>query len=363
MKVKDLRIHALALLLMACGNSESFETPELQAVPVTVAVAEVMNEPGVISASGRIEAGSSANLSTRIMGNVSGVKVKSGDKVRKGDLLLTISSSDLLAKRAQVEASISQAQSGFINAKNDWERFKVLFEKGSASKKELENMTTRYEMAKSGLEAAKQMKQEINAQFAYTNIRAPFDGLIANTFVKEGDMASPGMPLITVEGTTDFQATVLVAESQIGKIEKGSGAIVLVKSTGAEYQGTVVEVSPSAKNTGGQFITKIDIKDSKDVLPGMFVNAKILTEGQQKESSPLVKKSSLISNGQLQGIYYLSEQKTAVLRWVRTGKSIDDKIEILSGIRDGEKYIVKAAGKLFNGATVVETKQLTKNSR
>lgn len=343
----------LLALAAGCGSAEEQKVQELPAVPVSVAVAKSTSEGQVVQVSGRIEAASSANVSTRMMGNVSRVLVNPGDAVKKGDLLVAISSADLSAKQAQVEAAITQAESGYENAKKDYERFQALYEKGSASEKELENMTTRYEMAKAGLEQARQMKNEVDAQFAYTNIRAPFTGVVANIFVKVGDIANPGMPLAVVEGTSAYEAAVMIPESQVGKVKEGAKATVLIKSKNLFVNGTIKEVSPSAKLTGGQFLAKIILETSEDILPGMFVNASIeVSSADQVASAPLVSQEAIVRNGQLTGVYALGGDNNAILRWVRLGQSRGNQIEVLSGLSEGETYITKADGKLFNGAKV-----------
>ena len=135
--------------------------------------------------------------------------------------MVSINNTDLQAKKAQVDASILQATAGFNNAKKDYERFKTLFSQQSASQKELDDMTSRYEMAKAGLEGAKQMRNEVMAQFSYANITAPFSGDVTNTFVKEGDMANPGMPLVSVEGNGLMQVMAMVSEGDITSIKNG----------------------------------------------------------------------------------------------------------------------------------------------
>jgi RND family efflux transporter MFP subunit len=340
-------------LLSSCGSRPEATIKESAPIKVQIGIAKALSGKAVTSVSGRIEAGSSANISTRMMGNVTAVLAKPGEMVKKGDLLITIASADLSAKMAQVEASILQAKSGFENAEKDYNRFKILFDKGSASKKELENITTHYEMAKAGLEAARQMENEVRAQFTYTNLRAPFDGVVANTFVKIGDMANPGMPLATVEGVSNYEAVVMVPESHISKIKVDAKAIVMVKSTNTTFNGEVKEVSPSAKNTGGQFLVKIRLLDAEGVLPGMFVNANIaLEDAKTVASSPLVAQEALIRNGQLTGLYVLGSNDKAVLRWVRLGNEMDGKVEVISGLSEDEKYIYLPEGKLFNGAKV-----------
>lgn len=340
--------------LSACGSDEDAAIQTVTPVEVQTALARIEKQQETVSASGRIEAANSANISTRMMGNVTNLKVKVGEKVSKGQLLLTISNADLIAKMAQVEASISQASSAFDNASKDLERFQSLYEKGSATAKELENMTTRYEMSKAGLEAANQMKNEVSAQFAFTNIRAPFDGMVSNTFVKEGDIASPGRPLLTVEGSKEFHATVMVPESSISQIELGAAVKVLIKSEDRLIEGKVREVSPSAKNTGGQFIVKIDLPQKERLLPGQFVRVEInSSRSNERLTSPLVQSNALIRNGQMIGLYTIGSNNTAIMRWIRIGEQRGDGVEVLSGISDGEQYILNAKGKLFNGASVV----------
>jgi len=347
-------IPAIIAITAACGSGDQHRKQHLEPVKAHAATARSLVESSVIRVSGKIEARNSANISTRMMGTVTKLLVNAGDRVKKGDLLLTISSTDLQAKKAQVAANIIQAESDYENAKRDYERFQVLVEKGSASDKELENMETRFKVARAGWQAAKEMEKEVDAQFSYTNLRAPFTGVVANTFVDAGDIANPGMPLATIEGSSAYEASVLIPESQVEQVIVGASARVTIKSTGTTVAGTIRELSPSSIQTGGQFQAKIALTETKGMLPGMFVNAAI--QGMASEpgaSSVYVLEEALIHHGQLTGLYALSENQQAVLRWIRTGKSAEGEVEVLSGILPGEQYVYRAEGKLFNGAKVV----------
>ncbi|MEO9482463.1 MAG: efflux RND transporter periplasmic adaptor subunit [Ekhidna sp.] len=351
---KYIGIVITALSIISCGTGDQTEGMQLPPIQVEVSTGAAILEADPITASGKIEAKNSANLSTRMMGVITKLNVSVGEKVRKGQQLLVISNSDLIAKKSQVEASILQATSAFQNAEKDYMRFKTLFEKESASEKELDDMATRYEIAKANLTATREMKKEIEAQFTYTNIASPFNGVVINTFLKPGDMANPGMPLIAVEGTNEYQATALVSEVDISKIKKGSEALVLVKSPGKELQGTVTEVSPSAKNTGGQYLVKIDLNgEMEGVLPGMFANVKFPGSNLTSSQRVSVPKAALVKQGQLTGIYAISNDQTAILRWLRIGKEDNGRVEVLSGLKANERFIVSAEGKLYNGAKVV----------
>ena len=346
-----------AFLFLSCGKDRKEITENTPAIPVKMSGNSVSTNPSFVTASGKIEAENSANVSTRMMGYVTKVHVKVGQKVNAGQLLVSINNTDLQAKKAQVEASILQATAAFNNAKKDYERFTALFNQQSASQKELDDMTSRYEMAKAGLEAAKQMRNEVVAQFGYSNITAPFSGEVTNTFVKEGDMANPGMPLVSIEGASHLQVTAMVSESDIANIQNGMAVKILVKSINKTVTGKVTEVSSSAKNTGGQYLVKINLTQTdKAILSGMFVNVQFPLANKTLTTvisdKVLVPESALVKQGQLTGIYTVGNGNTAILRWLRIGKTFDNQVEVLSGLSAEEPYIVSAEGKLFNGAKV-----------
>lgn len=345
----------ISFIGVSCQKKQDKKSHEVAAIKVKTHKVEASKTINSVSASGTVEAQNSANLSTRMMGFVSEINAKVGQKVTKGQLLLSVNSTDLQAKKAQVDAQIQQAQAGYDNAKKDYERFKDLYAKQSASQKELENMTTRYEMAKAGLETAQQMKNEVLAQFSYADIRAPFSGVVTNTFVKVGDMANPGMPLLTVEGERMLQVMAMVGEQDIVKITEGAHASVVIKSIQEQVQGKVIEVSQSAKNTGGQYVVKIGLeKPSDKVLPGMFANVDFEVEEKESHATGQVWIGAklLVSKGQLKGIYVIGDTNKALLRWLRLGKQSGGMIEVLSGLQVGETYITTAEGKLFDGVPV-----------
>ncbi len=356
-KITSIILLAVTVLFASCGKERKEISSDEKPIAVKVSGLDSSNGSGYISASGKVEAENSANVSTRMMGYVTKLHVKVGQRVSAGQLLVSINNTDLVAKKAQVDASVMQATAAFNNAKKDYERFTALFNQQSASQKELDDMTSRYEMAKAGLEAAKQMRNEVLAQFSYSNIKAPFSGEITNTFIKEGDIANPGMPLVSIEGASRLQVTAMVSETDIANIHNGMDVKVMVKSINKEVSGKVSEVSLSSKNTGGQYLVKINLGNvDKSILSGMFVNVQFPVENKITEEKPtekvLVPTSAIVKQGQLTGIYTIGNDNRAILRWLRLGKTFGNEIEVLSGLSANERYIVSAEGKLYNGAKV-----------
>jgi RND family efflux transporter MFP subunit len=175
--MKKIIIPFIAIIALVSCKKEATETlPTEKPIVVKVSGISAGTNNSFVSASGKIEAENSANLSTRMMGFVTKLHVQVGQKVTTGQLIVSINNTDLQAKKAQVDASILQATAAYNNAKKDYDRFTNLFKQQSASQKELDDMTARYEMAKASLQGAKQMRNEVVAQFSYANITAPFSG-------------------------------------------------------------------------------------------------------------------------------------------------------------------------------------------
>src|SRR5690554_6397480 len=345
-------LFSAVLAFTSCGNSSEEKNFD-QTPPVSVTVSSVAaeNNSPFLTASGKIEAANSATLSTRMMGFVDKVHVNVGQNVTKGELLVSINNSDLSAKQAQTSAGISEAQAAFNNAEKDYQRFQNLFAENSASQKELDDQRARYEMAKARLEGAKQMRNEVQSQFAYVNLRAPFSGIVTNKFIEAGDMANPGMPLVSVEGPGNFEVTASVPESEISKIKSGTEVQVIVKSSDKILPGTVTEVSSSASNTGGQFLVKVILdKTDASILSGMYATVQFPIEKTTDITAVLVPEEALVKRGQLTGIYTVSQSTAAILRLLRVGRTFGDNVEILSGLSSDENYIISSESKLYNGA-------------
>ena len=357
-----LTLATASIFITSCGSDDKKNIADNSpAIKVEVKQVEANYNSPFLSVSGKILAVNSADLSTRMMGYVTKVHVNVGDKVQKGQLLVSINNADLQAKSAQVNAGIAEATAAFNNAQKDYNRFKNLFSENSASQKEMDDMAANFEMAKARLEAANQMKKEVNAQFTYSNITAPFAGIITGKTIEDGNMANPGMPLISIETPGNFEVMAMVPETEISEIKQGVEVDVLVKSINKTIKGKVTEISTSAKNTGGQYLVKIALdKTDANILSGMFATVQFPIEKKDKSNMVLVPVEAIIYNGQLSGIYTVSQSNTAVLRWLRLGRTFGNQIEVLSGLSADEAYIVSSEGKLFNGAMISPSPALPK---
>lgn len=364
MSFNRLTILILALFttvfIAACsGNKTEPQATGDATVLVETATPHGESSTGMIEASGQVEASHSVNISTRVMGYITKMQVKTGDHVSAGQMLFTVSSNDISAKKAQTEAMIVQAEASLRSAQKDVDRFTALYKQQSASAKELDNVTLQFQSAKAGVEAAKQMRNEVSAQLAYTNVTAPFSGIVTQKLADAGSMANPGMPILTIEQTGSLQVSASVAENEIAFVKTGDDAVISVESAGKNFTGKVMQVNPSSQFTGGQYIVKISVpaSDSKQLYTGMFVHIQILLKGKsvgskKKSDAVMIPLKAIVNRDQLTGVYTISSQNTALLRWVRLGNTTGNQVEVLSGLANNETFILSAEGRMYNGAPV-----------
>lgn len=344
----------MVAILVFAGCSKDEQSKEIVKMdPISVGVVDLINskQSNTFSVSGNIQPEKEVKISTRMMGFISGLYGEVGDYVKKGKVLVNINNADLQAKLAQVKANVSKAEIALQNTKKDFDRITKLYEQSSVTQKELDDISAHYNMVKSSLEAAKQMEKEVSSQFEYTRITAPFSGVISSKFVQTGELANPGMPLLTLAKTGNYEAVAMVPENQIAQLKTGQKAEVYIKSTNAKMTGIIDEIGVSSNNTGGQFIVKIKLdKHDQQLYAGMFSTITFQSIKQVEQNTLLIPENGIIEKGGLKGVYTVSSDNNAILRWLRLGRKVGDQYEVLSGLDSGDRLIVSSSSRLYNGA-------------
>lgn len=340
------------------GNTQGIPITDTE-ITVSIASATGGIQNNTIKASGQVEAVQTANISTRVMGYITDVYVKAGDEVKQGQLLFKVSSNDIQAKQGQADAGIGQAEAILANAQRDYDRFTTLYKQQSATAKELDNATQQYNTAKAALEAAKQLRNEVVAQKIYTSVTAPFSGIVTQKLQDAGNIASPGMPVLTLQQGNNLQVSAAIAETEISGIKNGQDAIVFIGSVNKTVTGRVSGINPSSQFTGGQYIVKVALPGDaqKGLYAGMYVDIALPSQksiaNSDSSTAIMVPINSIVHKDELDGIYTINTNKLAVLRWVRLGKTSGNKVEVLSGLDRNEAFITSSTGRLYNGAPVV----------
>ncbi len=347
-----LLVGAFLALLSGCSRHSETRAPEPRDVKCETAQVALKDMPGEISAVGSLEAETSIMVSTRMMGWVKKIHVTEGQAIHKGDPLLSIDDTDLLAKKAQAEAGIAEAEAVLANAEKMAERFRNLYADKSVSKQQLDDVLTGRDRAAAGLEMAKAGLREVNVHLSYLDIVAPADGIIGRKMVDPGDMANPGMPLLILEDVSTMKVVAHVGEKDISDLKIGDPVRVEITSLpDAVYEAAITKIIPTA-NPGSRTYDIETVLDNPDgrLKSGMF--ARVVLQGPATPRI-LVPADAVIRRGQLTGVWIVREDGTAHLRWIRLGHDHDGMIEALSGLQGGETIVLSAEQPLAEGDKVV----------
>lgn len=326
-------------IITSCGSDPKPPADD-QLVPVDVRTAEKHTSQSTHVFPGQVESKNQADLSTIVMGTVTGVAVDVGDEVHKGDILAHIKDDQIQAQKKQLEANRVQAEANLENTEKNYNRIKNLYAEESATSKELDDISTMYEIAKANMEALEASLREVNEMLDYTVIRAPFDGIVSRKHADEGDMAAPGHPILTIADPGELKITATVSERLINRVEEGSEIVVSVASADIKHAAArLTSISRAGDPASRQYALEAELIDEeleKRLNTGRFAELGIDLDGVQ---ALIIPKSALVERGQLTGIYTVSSGNRAVLRWVRTGDTYGDDVEIISGLKAGENYI------------------------
>ena len=355
-----------ALLLFAAGCAEKGapgggqpERPRVAGVTISALVPVAVED--LVDLSGSVKAARTTVVASRVIGTVLSLAVREGDAVEEGQFLLAIDDRDAAERERGAEAGLREAQKGLEAAVRSREladattgRYARMFEEKAISRQEMDQFDTRSRLA--GLEVER-MREAVNRagaglaeaklQRGFARVTSPLKGLVVEKRTEVGSMAVPGMPLLILESTADYRLEIAVDEGFSGRVRVGMPLAVSVSAIGLLTTGKVVELLPVDPRSH-TFTAKVSIR-GPGLKSGLWATAGI---SRGKRETLLVPKSALVERGQLTGVYAVDGGGIVSLRLVRTGREHDGRVELLSGVKAGERIVVKGAERAVDGGIV-----------
>jgi RND family efflux transporter MFP subunit len=317
---------AMAALFSGCGGNRPPGGDNEAGLPaVAVRVAVVRAEDLILPAEsmGTVRPLRSAQLAAKVMGSIVEMPVVLGQRVRAGDLLVRLHADEISARVAQARAQLDAAG-------RDLDRERELLAKGASTRETVRSLGDRFA-------AASAMVREAEAMEGYTRLLAPFDGTIAGKFADVGDLASPGLPLVAIEDSDRFEVEAPLPGSLAARLGPGAKLRVTVPSRGLAFTGALAELSPAADQAAHTVLAKVRVPDGIPVRSGEF--ARVEADGESV-AALMAPTTAVATTGQMQQVFVVGPDNRAVLRLVRTGAARGDRVEILSGLDDGERVVV-----------------------
>ena len=272
---------------------------------------------------GTVASEESVHLSARINAYVSNIFASAGQSVKKGQVLIELDSREIREKLASANIQLKQSQT-------EYKRTLSLYKQKAATEQSLT-------AAKSMYNAAQSQVAEIEVMLTYTRIKSPINGIITDRRVEKGDLANPGHSLLSVYDPLNMRIEVPVPVRLIEKLALGQTVEISLDRPARPFKGRVSEIVSAVDPLSRTQEVKIHIENKKgDVLPGTFGRVWVF---EDPYPAVLVPASAVVLLGQLEMVHLVQDNRV-VRRMVKSGPSFGKKIEILSGLTQGDIILI-----------------------
>jgi multidrug efflux pump subunit AcrA (membrane-fusion protein) len=336
----------------------------------------VITVPGVpvgatVSLGGTVVPIRDVTFSAQIPGRIKSIAGEEGDLFEEGAQLIAINDDDLLAKRRAAWANLANSEAALRNAGVQYSREWVSPYGGEQNDMTgglssimrsfsgpMQSMTggapgmdrhaqlyqygTQIEQARNQLAASRASIEEIDTKIRDAKSVAPFDGVITKKLVEVGDTVQPGQPLLKYADMSQLQIKVEVPARLMPGVKKGMVFPARLDVGDVDIQARVAQIFPVADPDRHTVTVKLELPPGAPGGAGMYAEVMITDINAEVRELPVVPKDALVWRGSLPGIFVMNEQNKRELRLVRTGDEVGlDGIAILSGLRIGERVVVK----------------------
>lgn len=323
---------ALATTLLACGQSPS-GAPPATLPPLESVVLELQHAPLERQLDGKIEAVNQGTVAAQTSGRITEILYDVNDFVPAGAVIVRIRATEQRAGLLQAEAGLREATAREIEARQRYDRVVVMFEKNLVAKSALDEAAANRDATKAQLAAARAALQSAREGVSYTEIRAPYAGIVTKRNVQLGETVAPGTPLMSGLSLQFLRVAVDVPQSIVERVRRIRKAAVYVD--GRRVEATKLTVFPEASGASNTFRARLELpENATDLYPGMFVKvAFVIGEAERL----LVPAAAVVDRGDVTAVYVIDATGRISLRQIRPGHRFDSKVEVLAGISAGER--------------------------
>lgn len=278
------------------------------------------------------------NQSSEISGRIVNVLVKEGSRVNAGQVLATI-------KRDAIEVDVTQAQNNLQNAIIDNQRYENAYKTGGVTKQQLDNSRLQLKNAQAAVRAQ-------GVKVNDTSIRAGISGMINKKMVEPGTVVSPGTSMFEIVNINSLKLSVLVDESQIGRIQLGQEVPIKVNVLPEDsFSGRITFIAPKS-DASLNFPVEIEVQNKGNLKAGMYATATFKTNYGAETQNMLTVPAEAFVNGVSSGQLFVVQNGVAKMIKVTVGKVYGDKVQVLSGLNGGEQVVTSGQINLDNGSKV-----------
>lgn len=346
---------ALGVTLCACTKENKEAPPPIR--PVKYEVVEPTGGQFKRSFDGESSAGVESRLSFRVGGTIKKIHVKTGDPVKKKQLLAEIEDTDLELRVSQASADYSSAKAQEVAALGNFNRVQELYVTGDIPPAQFEAAKAEYKTARSRTAAAGNAVSLAKQQRGYAKLYSPVDGSVAATPGKDNMNVQPSQLIVVLNSGDSLKVKVAVSDKYIGYVNSGDTVVVRFSKHGDEkFAGSVSEIAPTSASAGAEVTVLLD-KTDKDVRPGMAATVDFMF-GSADDATKIIVPSAAVGQDRDGEFVYIVEKGSEGLGTVKrravTPSDIPhaDGIQIDEGLAQGELVVVAGRTRIQDGLTV-----------
>lgn len=323
---------AAALGLVACGGKPP-APPQAQApqlATVTVHLERTLLERAL---DGTVEAVNQSTVSAQTAGRVAEILFDVNDSVPAGAVIMRLRSTEQRSGLTQAQAALREAEAREAEAQTRFRRITDMYERRVVAKAMLDEATANRDAAVARLAAARAALASAREGVGYTEVRAPFAGVVTQRHVEVGEAVAPGSPLMSGVSLQQLRVTVDVPQSLVSRIRASGRAAVHAGDRRIEAK--KLTIFPVAAAPSSTFRARLELPDDATGLaPGMFVKVGFVVGEVQRLFVPA---SSLVERSEVTAVYVVGADGRTSMRQVRTGHHFGERVEILAGLEPGER--------------------------
>jgi membrane fusion protein, multidrug efflux system len=304
---------------------------------------------------GTTEAVNQGTVAAQTSGRVETIFYDVNDFVPAGAVIMRLRSTEQRAGLAQAEALLKEAAARDAEAQSRYQRIADMYERKVVPKASLDEATANRDSAVARLSAARAALDSAREGVAYTEVRAPYAGVVTRRLVEVGETVSPGTPLMSGLSLQYLRVSVDVPQSILEEVRRIKKAVVYVD--GRRIEATKVTVFAEGSTPSNTFRARLDLpENAADLYPGMFVKAGFVTGEADRL---LVLATSLLERSEVTAVYVVDSHGRPTMRQVRVGDAFGKNVEILSGLEPGERVALDplAAAKVLQLAATAASRR------
>jgi RND family efflux transporter MFP subunit len=327
---------AAMLAILGCGRRGPEPQPGTASAALESIVVTAERTPLERQLDGTIEAVNQGTVAAQTSGRVAAILYDVNDFVPAGAVIARLRATEQRAGMLQADAAVREAVAREAEAQIRYQRIADMYDRKVVAKAMLDEATANRDAAVARLKAARASLESAQEGVAYMEIRAPYAGVVTKRNVQVGETVSPGTPIMSGLSLQFLRVAVDVPQSIVEQVRRIRKAAVYVN--GRRVEATKLTVFPEAATPSNTFRARLELpENATDLYPGMFVKVGFVVGEADRL---LVPANALVERSEVTAVYVIDASGRTSLRQLRTGHRFDDKVEVLAGLREGERVAV-----------------------